>query len=183
MKRQRGMTLIEVMVATALAGILSGSLLMLVRSQLIAYETSDQINRAQQNARVAMDLFESMGRRACGGLAAGLVGVPNMTSPQPCLRWFDGAAQSGGTFVSGTATSAADAVEIIFASSPFSKLTGAPNLGATPPTAAVADVSSFAAGDLVIIGDMQSGVLLRIATGGVSPTGTGGPPTARWPRR
>jgi hypothetical protein len=174
------MTLIEVMVATALAGILSGSLLMMVRSQLIAYETNDQVNRAQQNARVATDLLESMARRACGGLAAGWVGL-NVGTPsvQPCLRVWDGVAavvQSAPSFSSGSnASGAADAVEIIFATSPFSKLTAVPNLGATPPTAALADVSGFAPNDLVLIGDMQTGVLLKVASGGVP---AGGPPTA-----
>jgi prepilin-type N-terminal cleavage/methylation domain-containing protein len=179
MTRARGMTIVEVMVATALAGILSGSLLMMVRSQLIAYETNDQVDRAQQNARVAIDLLESMGRRACGGLAVGSVGL-NVGTPsvQPCLRFYDGAVQAGGTFINATPTGAADAVELIFASSPFSKLVGAPSLSATPPTAAVADVSNFHALDYVIIGDMQTGVLLQIATGGVATTGTGGPPTA-----
>ena len=51
MRRQRGMTLIEIMIAMLLAGIVSAFILMITRSQLIAYEQNDQVARMQQNER------------------------------------------------------------------------------------------------------------------------------------
>jgi prepilin-type N-terminal cleavage/methylation domain-containing protein len=181
MRRARGMTLVEVMIATVLAGVVSASLLMMVRAQLIAYEANDQLGRAQQNARVAVDLLESMGRRMCAGSSVGELGInvpPAAPSVQPCLRVWEGAVQTGGTFTAGAAASGADAIEFLFASSPITKLTAAPNLGATPPTASVADVSGFSPGDLVAIGDLSTSVVLRIAPAGVSASGPAGPPTA-----
>jgi len=48
------MTLVEIMIAMLLAGIVSAFILMITRSQLIAYEQTDQVARMQQNERAAL---------------------------------------------------------------------------------------------------------------------------------
>jgi prepilin-type N-terminal cleavage/methylation domain-containing protein len=89
--RQRGVTLIELMIAMSLAAVMSAFMLMLTRGQLVAYEMSDQITRAQQNARSGIDFLESTLRRACSGAPTGRLIMMAATATKhegdilPCL--------------------------------------------------------------------------------------------------
>jgi prepilin-type N-terminal cleavage/methylation domain-containing protein len=175
-KRQRGVTLIELMIAMSLAAIMSAFMLMLTRSQLIAYETSDQITRAQQNARAGIDFLELKLRRACIGSAYGrfVVMVPGLGGHAagdivPCVRYWNGASQSGGTFTNGATSEAADAIEILAGDSPVNQAEATANggnfatLNATPPTLVVSNPTAYSVGDLVIVSTYYDAFIFKVA--------------------
>jgi prepilin-type N-terminal cleavage/methylation domain-containing protein len=159
-RRQRGFTLMEIMIAMALAAIVSTAVLSIVRTQLMSFEMNDQVIKTQQNARSAMDFVETVARRACGGISSGSVGlnVAGATQQvQPCLRWYD--AGSGFPITVETST---DALEVVYASGTMTALTAATDLKTTL-SVAVKDTSSFAVGDYVLIGDFANANLYKIA--------------------
>jgi prepilin-type N-terminal cleavage/methylation domain-containing protein len=169
MRRQRGFTLIEIMIAMALTSIVTTSVLAIVRTQLSTFEQNDQIMRTQQNARAAMDYIETYVRRACGGVSGGWVGVdvpgvtPKVTS---CLQTYDGASVTSSAFSTGS-VSAPDAIEIIYGTGTMTALTGWAY--SNPPTSlpaslAVYDITNFAAGDYVLVSDNSTAYLFQIDT-------------------
>jgi prepilin-type N-terminal cleavage/methylation domain-containing protein len=174
-KRQRGVTLIELMIAMSLAAIMSAFMLMLTRSQLIAYETSDQITRTQQNARAGIDFLELKLRRACIGSAYGrfVVMVPGLGGHAagdvvPCVRYWNGASQSGGTFTNGATSEAADAIEILAGDTPVNQAEATANggnfatLNATPPTLVVSNPTAYSNGDLVIVSTYYDAFIFKV---------------------
>ena len=156
MRRTRGFTLMEILIAMALTTIVTASVLAIVRTQLTAFEMQDQIVRAQQNTRAGMDFIETMVRRACGGINTGLVYVytPNVksTTGLPCLRVWDGAVPSATGFTS-TKADYPDALEVVYASGAMTALTKHSNVTTTTPSVDVLDVCSFSAGDYVLLTD------------------------------
>jgi len=162
--RARGMTLIEIMVASGLAAIVTAFLLMLVRGNLIAYAMNDQVVKTQQNARSGLAFLETSLRRACGGVNTGRVAVNVPGAPQvltACLRVWDGALTAGGSFTTGgTPAAKADAVEIVYGGAPFMRASGP--LDTATPAVAVADTTGFAAEDLVLVTNFQQAVLVKI---------------------
>lgn len=162
--RQRGFSLVELMVALALTGVVSTSLLVMVRGELIAFETSEQVARTQLSARAGSDLLEGVLRRACAGMANGGLGLnlPGVQAVTSCVRVWDGAVLSAGSFAHGDASSAPDAVEIVYATGSYTVVSAAPVLTATP-SVQVADVTPFSVGQYVLVGDYQQADLFRIS--------------------
>jgi type II secretory pathway pseudopilin PulG len=166
-RRSAAFTLSEILVALALAGLVSVSILTLARGQLRAHEMNDQILRAQANVRAAVDYTESVMRRACGGMTSGALGL-NVGNGVPqkltsCISFYDGAATSGGTFATGSGASAADAIELIYPITAPTVLVADATL-TTSPSLTVADGSSFKANDLVLVTDNSGGDLFRLQT-------------------
>jgi prepilin-type N-terminal cleavage/methylation domain-containing protein len=182
-RNQSGFTLSEILVALVLAGMVSVAILMLARGQLRAHEMNDEIMRAQSNVRAGIGYVESILRRSCGGTSSGAIGI-NVGTPTPqtittCVRAYDGASVSAGTFTNGSVsagTSNPDAIEIIY---PISSPTVATTdtVLTTAPSVAVANISGFVAGsDLVLVSDNSGADLFRLQT--ITPTGaTSGPGT------
>lgn len=171
MNRQRGLTLVEVLIALVLGSIMSAFLLMLTRGQLLAYGMNEQIVRTQQNLRAGVSFLEATLRRACGGLQWGRVGIAvGATSAlRSCLQVYDGAAESGGSFTAGATGTNADAVEIITGVMPVTRTTAA-NVTVAGASVTVTDSRGFSVGDLVLVTDFRQGVIFRIAS--IAPTGT-----------
>ena len=158
MRRARGFTLMEILIAMALTTIVTASVLAIVRTQLQAFEMQDQIVRTQQNTRAGMDFVENIVRRACGGIANGWLYVytPNLvdtTGTFPCLRVWDGAAVSGNTFSSSSPTTLPDALEVVYATGTMTAVSDATNFYTTTPQLGVLDTCGFSAGDYVIVED------------------------------
>ncbi|HXU70524.1 MAG TPA: prepilin-type N-terminal cleavage/methylation domain-containing protein [Polyangia bacterium] len=183
MRRARGFTLMEIMIAMALTSIVTTSVLAIVRTQLSTFEQNDQIMRTQQNARAAMDYIETYVRRACGGVGGGWVGV-NVPGVTPkvvsCLQTWDGANVAATAFSTGTVTNTPDALEIIYASGTMTALTGWAY--SNPPTSlpaslAVYDITNFQANDYVLVSDNTAAYLFQIDT----PAKTGATANGRTP--
>jgi prepilin-type N-terminal cleavage/methylation domain-containing protein len=165
MRRQRGFTLMEIMIAMSLTLIVTAAVLAIVRIQMRMFEMNDQVVRTQENARAAMDFLESMVRRACGAISSGAVGVnvPGVTQATvPCLRWYDGATVAATSFGTGSA-SLPDALEVVYGSGTMTALTAVPSLATSTPAAQVADVSGFAVGDYVLVGDFANADLFKVS--------------------
>jgi prepilin-type N-terminal cleavage/methylation domain-containing protein len=177
MRRARGFTLIEILIALGLAGIMSAFLLMLTRGQLMAYQMNDGVSRAQQNSRAGMDYIEQMLRRACGGIQYGEVGinVPGVgQSVQPCLKVWDGASVTSSSFTSSAPATLPDAIEVIYGTAPYTQLTIAPSF----PTVTVSDTTGFAVNDYVLITDFQGAAeLFQISSMTSTVTGNTAPGT------
>jgi prepilin-type N-terminal cleavage/methylation domain-containing protein len=174
MRRQRGFTLMEILIAMALTSIVTTSVLAIVRTQLSVFEMNDQIVRAQQNARAGMDFVENIVRRACGGISGGSVAlnVPGVTpTKSACLRYWDGATVSNTAFATGSASSP-DALEVIYATGTMTGLSAALTIGTTVPTLAVYDVSQFSAGDYILVGDFNTAYLFQVNTLSPAPIST-----------
>jgi prepilin-type N-terminal cleavage/methylation domain-containing protein len=156
MRRTRGFTLMEILIAMALTTIVTASVLAIVRTQLTAFEMQDQIVRTQQNTRAGMDFVETMVRRACGGINSGYVQVytPTVksTTGLPCLRHIDGAVASATTFTS-TKADYPDALEVVYASGAITAVSKHTALTTTTPSIDVLDICSFAVNDFVILTD------------------------------
>jgi prepilin-type N-terminal cleavage/methylation domain-containing protein len=176
MRRARGFSLVEVLVALALAGVMSAFLLMITRSQLSAYRVNDQVTRAQVNARAGAEFVEGVLRRACGGLSAGAVSVNvgAVSKLTTCVKVYDGAegpndySSTGGTFTMPASTQAAsksDAIEVIYGTSPMTIISPSttPSVNAAG-TATICDGTGFSAGDFVLLTNMQAGFLMKIAS-------------------
>jgi hypothetical protein len=169
-------TLVELMVALALAGVTAAFLLTITRTQLVSFELHSQINKAQHNGRAALNNVEQLLRRTCGAISLGNVGV-NLPGQTPrvteCLRVFDGAQLSGGSFINGLPSASADAVEVIYGTSPMTRSSALPVLGAAP-SVDVVDVSGFSVGDFALLTDFSQADLFQISaiTPGVAPGGT-----------
>jgi prepilin-type N-terminal cleavage/methylation domain-containing protein len=174
--RERGFSLPEMMIALGLASIVSAGLLMLTRTQLQAFQQNDQINRAQQNTRAGMAYVENVLRRACGGMSQGAVSlnVPGVTPViLPCLRFHDGvSALNAGGYTSGSPTTAADAVEVVYGYGSITSNTGTLSVAGI----AVRDTTGFKVGDFVLVTDrgMTKAALFKLqsVTAGVAPAGT-----------
>lgn len=170
MRRTRGFTLMEILIAMALTAIVTASVLAIVRTQLMAFEQSDQIVRAQQNTRAGMDFVENTVRRACGGVNQGAVGV-NIAgvTPKivPCVKVYDGATVSAGSIATGTLSSP-DALEIIYGTGTMTALKVGADLTSSS-TITVMSTTGFSQGDYVLIGDMNNANLYKIAS---APTAT-----------
>lgn len=181
MRRNRGFTLMEIMIAMALAGIVTTSVLALVRTQLSTFEMNDQIMRTQQSARAAMDFLENSVRRACGGISGGsvAVNVPGATQQAvPCLRAYDGAALAAGSFTPSAPTTLPDAIEVVYATGTMTATTSQPVLTTQTPTLAVADVSQFSVNDFVLLtgSDFANGYLFKVSA--ITPANATTTPTA-----
>jgi prepilin-type N-terminal cleavage/methylation domain-containing protein len=72
---QRGLTLIELMVALAIAFIVIGAVYQAITSQQRSYTIQDQVAEAQQNARVALNILMRDLRMAGHGKAEGSVKI------------------------------------------------------------------------------------------------------------
>jgi len=186
MRRARGFTLVEIMVAMALAGLASVFLLMITRAQLTAYQMNENVGDAQLNTRAGMDYLENQLRRACGGIANGLVAVNvNGVTPTvvPCVQVHDGVDStlfSSGGFQPGstaTAQTKSDAVDVIYGTAPAIQVIPSSIASTSPTSAGVCDATGFAALDLVLLTDMKSAYLVRLASA------TLGPPTTTCPNQ
>lgn len=177
MRRQRGFTLMEIMIAMALTSIVTTSVLAIVRTQLSAFEQNDQIMRTQQSARAAMDYIETYVRRACGGVGGGWVGVnvPGVTPKvASCLQTYDGATVSASAFGTGTVNANPDAVEIIYGTGTMTALNASLTVGSSlPASLSVYDITNFAKDDYVLVSDNSTGYLFQIDT----PVPSGSPST------
>jgi hypothetical protein len=160
-RRARGLTLVEILVALGLAGVMSAFMLMLTRGQLIAYDVNDSIVKAQQNARSGTDWLESVLRKACGGISSGrmVVARPGGTTNEYCVEVYGGAAQSGGRFTTGTVTTGADAIELVWGTSP---VTMATTSAAGTNTVSVKDVTGFNNGDFVLVTNFNEAALYQL---------------------
>ena len=175
MMRQRGFTVVEVLVALFVASLLSVFVLSLTRSQLVTYEMQSQTNSVQENTRESFDFVETLLRRACGGISKGQVEIRLSDSnhfPTECVRVYDGAAigtgatpavGSAGSFTSTSPASAADAIEIIYGDGAnLSMVTGT----TSGTTLNVADITPFTGldGQLILVSNMQYGYVFRQAS-------------------
>ena len=162
-KRQRGFTLMEILIAMALTAIVTASVLAIVRTQLVAFEMTDQVVRTQQNARAGMDFVETIVRRACGGISQGWVWVytPNLqatTTPLPCLRFYSAATPQTATFTTGSTTNYSDALEVIYATGTMTAISAdsgasGASLTTTTPFVDVLDTCNFNINDYAILTD------------------------------
>jgi prepilin-type N-terminal cleavage/methylation domain-containing protein len=178
MRKSRGFSLIEVMIALALAGISSAFLLIVTRSQLKAFQMNEQLQDAQLNARAGVEFIEGTLRRACGGIAYGQVGL-NVSGVTPqvanCVRVFDGdegnTNYTGGSFSTSTGVPASqsDAIEIVYGTAPITNIAQAASLGGN--TVGVCDNSNFKVNDLVLITNMSQAVMVQLSdVNGTAPT-------------
>ena len=171
MMRQRGFTIVEVLVALFVASLLSVFVLSLTRSQLVTYEMQSQTNSVQENTRESFDFVETLLRRACAGISQGRVWVHLSDStafPTSCVRVYDGAAVgtatppavgSTGSFTSTNPAGAADAIEIIYGDGAnISTVTSA-----TGATINVADIQPFTGldGQLLLVSNMTDGYVFK----------------------
>jgi prepilin-type N-terminal cleavage/methylation domain-containing protein len=188
LSRSRGFTLIEIMVGLTLASLAMVFLLNVMRTQLSSYELTDQIAQAQHSLRTGATFLESELRRTCGGIANGRVAVNLAGAPQRiewCVRPYAGPVVSVGTprFVDGDGRSLPDAVELLYGTAPFTQATSA--LTGFPPSVQVQSATGLSVGDVVLVGNLNEGVILRIAsiTGGAATTLTFEPPGGAllWP--
>jgi prepilin-type N-terminal cleavage/methylation domain-containing protein len=184
MRRSRGFTLIEIMIAMGLAGMASIFLLLITRSQLMAYQMNENYGDAQMNTRAGMDFLENNLRRACGGIAYGLVSVNVLgVTPQvvSCVRVRDGVEgdadfSAGGWATNGTAASAAnksDVIDVIYGGTPVTNAQSVSVNGGG--TAVVCDITGFAQNDLVLVSNMNQAYLLRLASTPAAGGATGCP--------
>ena len=159
MRRSRGFSLAEILVALGLSGLVAAGMLALTRGQLQAIQLSDSTNKLQQNVRAGMDFVENLSRRACGGVASGQVGldVPPLPSVAsvPCLRVWESAMPAGGSFAAGTSGSASDALEVIYATGTLTATTAAfdtqPSVTVASTTLAPPSFVSSAAGSDALV--------------------------------
>src|SRR5262249_30597571 len=127
MTRQRGFTIVEVLVALFVASLLSVFVLSLTRSQLVTYEMQGQVNSTQQNVREAFDYVETALRKGCSGVGTGKVRVhlnDATAFSTSCIKVYDGAifgtgatvpaVGSVGSFQTNNPAQKADAVELIY---------------------------------------------------------------------
>jgi len=166
MRRARGFTLMEILVAMALTTIVTASVLAIVRTQLMTFEMNDQVVRMQQNERAAMDFVEMTIRRACSGVNQGAVGVNvSGVTPKivPCFKIYDGATV-GGTSISTGTLSLPDAIEVVFGTGTMTVLTGLAQDLTKTPTINVKDTSNFSVNDYVLVGDMNNANLYKVAS-------------------
>jgi prepilin-type N-terminal cleavage/methylation domain-containing protein len=191
MMRQRGFTVVEILVALFVASLLSVFVLSLTRSQLVTYEMQSQTNSVQENTRESFDFVETLLRRACGGISQGRVRILTGSSinfETYCVQVYDGAAVgtaaapgvgSTGSFTSSSPASAADAIEIIYGDG--ANISSVGNQTATDWSAGhiqVADMTSFTGTDnqLILVSDMKTGYVFKQtahATSGSSAPFTG----------
>jgi prepilin-type N-terminal cleavage/methylation domain-containing protein len=163
MRRQRGFTLMEILIAMALTTIVTASVLSIVRTQLMAFEQNDQVVRTQQNARAGLDFVESIVRRACGGISQGWLWVytPTMqatSTPMACLRYFDGPTSINASSFTGTNANLPDALEVVYATGTMTAISAAngaagASLTTTAPFVDVLDTCNFNVGDYAILTD------------------------------
>ena len=177
MRRQRGFTLMEILIAMALTSIVTTSVLAIVRTQLTTFEQNDQIMRTQSNARAAMDYIETYVRRACGGVAAGSVAIdtPTVTKQATCLQTYDAAGVTATAFSAGSnGTTTADAIEIIYGTGTMTALSTAlaSPLSAMPASLSVYDITGFAVNDYVLVSDNSNGYVFQIGAPVATGTGT-----------
>jgi prepilin-type N-terminal cleavage/methylation domain-containing protein len=161
----RGFSLVELMIAMALASVVSAFLLMLTRSQLVAYQLNDQLTKAQQNGRAGLGFVETMLRRSCAGASYGAIGVnvPGVAQAVvPCVRFFDGATLSGGSFAVGDPTTQPDAIEVLYGTTPIATVTQVDNVGSANPDVHVTDATGFANGNYVLVTNYQQAELFQI---------------------
>jgi hypothetical protein len=166
-------TLIELMIAMSLAAVMSAFMLMLTRGQLISYEMSDQLTRAQQNARSGIDFMESTLRRACTGAPTGRLLVMNATANfaeggiLPCVRFTN-------------SQTAADQIEVYYGGPPCDttacnykliQTTVAPTWG-TNMTLTVNDASNFQANDYVMISAYNDAIIYQVQSAPVAGSTT-----------
>jgi prepilin-type N-terminal cleavage/methylation domain-containing protein len=171
---KRGFTLIEIMIAVGLAGIASAFLLLITRSQLMAYQMNENLTDAQLNARAGIDFLETTLRKACGGVTYGMVSVNvnNVTlaansNPFPCVRVNDGVEGSGSptiTFNAAAPTTASDSLDLIYGSAPVSIADQTTvNVGGGGSVIVCDGIGSYNQNDLVLVGDLQQAFLLRLS--------------------
>jgi len=84
--RQRGLTLVELMIAITLGLIVLASVIGVLLANRESYRTSEALSRMQENARFA---FEALGRsiRAAGGNPCGATKVANVLNNQGTTWW------------------------------------------------------------------------------------------------
>jgi prepilin-type N-terminal cleavage/methylation domain-containing protein len=178
-RRSGGFTLMEVLIAMALAGIVTASVLALVRTQLQTFEMNDQIMRTQQSVRASMDFVESSVRRACGGVGGAnggnvAVNVPGATQQAlPCLQAYSGATiNAAGPFTSSSPTTLADALDVVYATGTMTAVQDMTksSLTSTTPYVYVYDVSQFSAGDYVLVSDYSNAYLFKVSSKNPSTT-------------
>jgi type IV pilus assembly protein PilW len=181
--RARGFSLVELMIALALSSLVAAGVLILVRSQLAAFELNDSVMKTQQNARAGIEFVESQLRRACVGISEGAlaIDVPGITpvGTRSCVQFFDSAALSGGTFTTSGSTSP-DAIEIVYgaanSSGSYTVASVVSGFSSTTPQVTVTDMTGFSVGDYVLVTNFKRADLLKIATingGAVPATGPG----------
>jgi len=180
--RQRGFTIIEVLVALFVASLLSVFVLSLTRSQLVTYEMQGQVNSTQQNIRESFDYVETTLRKACAGVAEGKVRVQLSDATKfdtTCIKVYDGAIPGTGTtvpavgsiasFLTSQPATKADAIEIIYGDgSGLSVVTAAPSAGQL----SVGDATPFSQNDFILVTDMKNGYIFKIAS--ITPSGAAG---------
>lgn len=179
MRRTRGFTLMEILIAMALTTIVTASVLAIVRTQLTAFEMEDQIVRTQQNSRAGMDFIESIVRRACSGINSGTLYVyagPStiLGTSQYCLRVTDGAVATATGFTS-TSKNNPDALDVVYASGAMTAVTNSTvmtTMTSTTPSVDVLDTCNFSIGDFVIVTDASYANPALFQVSAVGGTGT-----------
>jgi prepilin-type N-terminal cleavage/methylation domain-containing protein len=159
-RTRAGFTLMEILIAMALAAIVSTSVLAIVRTQLIAFELNDQVVKTQQNARSAMDFLETVTRRACGGISGGRVGVSVAGITQqvvPCLRFYD-----AGSGYTPAPLPSSDAIEVVYASGTMTAIPAQLLTLVGVSSITVRDATGFSAGDYVLVGDFAVANLYKV---------------------
>jgi type IV pilus assembly protein PilW len=101
--RQRGLTLVELMIAITLGLIVLASVIGVLIANRESYRTSEALSRMQENARFT---FEVLGRsiRAAGGNPCGATKVANVLNDQSTIWWANWGNNAVRGFEGGNAT-------------------------------------------------------------------------------
>lgn len=199
-RRQRGLTLVEVMVAATLGLILTAGLIQVFVSNKQAYRLQEGLARLQENGRFALD-FITRDVRGAGflGCAGNTTTVVNTLNNASSYTWDFASAVQGAEATSATAWTPALDASIVSALGGRDVLTlrrtlGTPvtvtkHPGGSPPGSAdlqVASTQGLSDFDIVMVNDCSDAAIFQITninTGGgsnniVHNTGVGSPGNA-----
>lgn len=172
--RQRGITLVELMIAMVLGLLVVGAAGAIFLSNRQAYNATETIGRIQENGRVAFELMARDLREAGATACGNNLPVANvLKTPGDTFSWGDGLRGYGGTDAAALApfgTDAGNRVEgtqaVELRSSAGSNVTVTKHV----PASAVIHVNTadhgFKAGDVLIICDYSQASIFEMTPGG-----------------
>lgn len=175
LKKQKGITLVELMVAMVLGLILTAGILQLFVSNKQTYRVTENMSRLQENGRFAMHFLtqdirmaDYWGCRSQGlPIETSLNPDPNFNLPVAGLAGSNDDANNGNSIIDGTDTIT---VKGVFSSNIFL----ISSLANNTDDLVVTDNSGLKKDDLILISDCSDGDILQItndpSTGGASGT-------------
>ena len=167
--RQRGLSLVELMVAITIGALLLGGAVSLFVSNKVTYQVTSDLSRLQENARFALDtMVRDIRMAGYFGCANDMTKITNNTGftggtlwdVSSALEGVNNAADTGtwspsgrdvntsGTGTTGDIAAGTDAITVRYASG-----AGVPVTASTPTLITVSDVSEFTVKDVAVISD------------------------------